>query len=151
MNCKEQLTKCHRQSVWPKWFYRGFLQKKCWETIKEDVMKAIVQLNNLNIAHLQWLNSRNILLLTKKDRAKDITEYKPINLIHAIPKLITKMISLWLAPLMNDLVSNAQSALIINSSIYDNFCMFITLKGASTREKSQCSYSSLKSVNPLAL
>jgi hypothetical protein len=95
--------------------------KKCWETIKEDVMNAIVQLNNLNIAHLQWLNSANIFLLTKKDRAKDVADYKPINLIHAITKLITKIISLWLAPLMEDLVSNAQSAFIKRSSIYDNF------------------------------
>jgi hypothetical protein len=42
-------------------------------------------------------------------------------LIHAIAKIIAKILALRLAPLMDDLVSNAESAFIKRRSIHDNF------------------------------
>jgi hypothetical protein len=41
--------------------------------------------------------------------------------IHAIAKIIAKVLAFRLSPLMNDLVSNAQSAFIKKRSIHDNF------------------------------
>jgi hypothetical protein len=75
-------------------------------------MGAILQFNNLQVSHLQWVNSTNILLLLKSEESEEITEYSPISLIHAIAKIIAKMISIRLAPLMNELASNAQTAFI---------------------------------------
>jgi hypothetical protein len=90
----------------------GAFFKKCWGIIKEDVMRVIQNFNNLHIAHLQWVNSANIVLFPKKGGGEEITEYRPISLIHAIAKIIAKIIAIHLAPLMNDIVSNAQSAFI---------------------------------------
>lgn len=47
--------------------------------------------------------------------------YRPISLIHGIAKIIAKVLSLRLAPHMDALVSNAQSAFIKKRSIHDNF------------------------------
>jgi hypothetical protein len=84
-------------------------------------MRAIHQFNNLHASHLQWINSDNIILLPKKDGAKEIHDYRTISLIHVIAKIIAKIIASRLVPLMNDLVSNVQSAFIKNKSIHDNF------------------------------
>jgi hypothetical protein len=54
--------------------------------------------NNLHVSHLQWLNSANIVLLPKKEVADEISEYRHIDLIHAIAKIITKILSIRLAP-----------------------------------------------------
>jgi hypothetical protein len=42
-------------------------------------------------------------------------------LIHAVAKITAKILASCLAPLMNNLVSNAQSAFIKRRSIHDNF------------------------------
>jgi mannosylglycoprotein endo-beta-mannosidase len=84
-------------------------------------MRAILHFNKLHVAHLQWINSANIVLLPKKDGAEEVNDYRPNSLIHAIAKIIAKMLVTRLAPFMNDLVSNAQSAFIKKRSIHDNF------------------------------
>jgi hypothetical protein len=51
----------------------------------------------------------------------DVSNFHPLSLIHAIAKLISKMMAAILASHMNKLVSNAQSAFIKKRSIHDNF------------------------------
>jgi hypothetical protein len=84
-------------------------------------MAVVNQFSSLRTNNLHWLNSANIALIPKKDGAKEITDFHPITLIHAIAKLISKMMANRLAPFMNRLVSNAQSAFIKTRSIHDNF------------------------------
>jgi hypothetical protein len=55
--------------------------------------------------------------LPKKDGAEEISDFRPISLIHGIAKIISKMLALRLGPFMNELVSNAQSAFIKKRSI----------------------------------
>ena len=89
--------------------------------VKDDVMRVIHQFSNLQTSNLHWLNSTNIVLLPKKDGAEEIGDFRSFSLIHAIAKIIAKMLSVRLAPFMNNLVSNAQSAFIKKRSIHDNF------------------------------
>jgi mannosylglycoprotein endo-beta-mannosidase len=92
---------------------------------------AVVQLfGNLHAENFHWLNSANIVLLPKKDGAEEITDFRPISLIHTIAKIIAKMLALRLAPHMDDLVSHAQSAFIKKRSIHDNF---LYVKNYATR------------------
>jgi hypothetical protein len=81
--------------------FTGAFFKKCWDIIKGDIMKVIHQFKNLCVGHLQWINSANIVLLPKKEGAKDITDYRPISLIHGVAKIIAKMIATRLVPHMN--------------------------------------------------
>jgi mannosylglycoprotein endo-beta-mannosidase len=101
--------------------YLGDFFKARWKTVKTDLMAVINQFSNLQTSNLHWLNSTNIVLIPKKEGAEEVTDFHPISLIHAIAKLISKMMATRLAPHMNKLVSNAQSAFIKKRSIHDNF------------------------------
>ena len=101
--------------------FTGAFFKKCWGLIKVDVMRVINLFGNLHSENFHWLNSANIVLLPKKDGAEEVSDYRPISLIHTIAKIISKMLALRLGPHMNNLVSNAQSAFIKKRSIHDNF------------------------------
>lgn len=67
--------------------------KSCWEIIKDDVMSIINLFSDLQVAHFQWLNSTNIVLPPKKDGVEDILDYRPTSLIHAIAKIVAKMLA----------------------------------------------------------
>ena len=54
--------------------FTGIFFKKCWLTIKTDIMQAIHSFNNLHSANLHWLNAANIVLLPKKDGAEEIAD-----------------------------------------------------------------------------
>jgi hypothetical protein len=58
-----------------------------------------------------------------KEGVEDIYDFRPINLIHGIAKIVTKMLSIRLGMLMNELVSNAQSDFIKKRSIHTTFSM----------------------------
>lgn len=88
---------------------------------------AVVQLfGNLHLENLHWLNTANIVLIPKKEGAEEISNFRPISLIHAIAKIIAKMLAMRLAPFMNSLASIAQSAFIKKRSIHDNFPTALT-------------------------
>jgi mannosylglycoprotein endo-beta-mannosidase len=67
------------------------------------------------------INKANIILLPKKEGAEEITDYRPISLIHAVAKIITKTLALRRTPLMYRLISACQSAFIKKRSIHDNY------------------------------
>jgi hypothetical protein len=104
--------------------FNGKFFKSCWEIIKGDVMAAMNCFSDLRARNLHWLNTANIVLLPKKDGAEEITDFRPISLIHGFAKIVAKVLSSRLAPRMNDIISQAQSAFIKSRSIHDNF-MFV--------------------------
>jgi hypothetical protein len=110
--------------------FTGSFFKRCWETIKGDVMAVVHLFGNLHAENFHWLNSANIALLPKKEGAEEISDYRPISLIHAIAKILSKTLANRLGPLMDELVSNAQSAFIKKRSIHDNF---LYVKNLATR------------------
>jgi hypothetical protein len=110
--------------------FTGAFFKRCWETIKEDLMGVINQFGNLHAENFHWLNSANIALLPKKEGAEEVGDFRPISLIHATAKIISKMLAIRLCPFMSELISNAQSAFIKKRSIHDNF---LYVKNLATR------------------
>jgi hypothetical protein len=95
--------------------------KACWNIIKEDLMKVIKLFSNLHSENFHWLNTANIVLLPKKYGVEFVNDFRPISLIHAVAKIISKMMATHLAPYMTSLVSRAQSAFIKSRSIHDNY------------------------------
>jgi mannosylglycoprotein endo-beta-mannosidase len=131
--------------------FTGIFFKKCWGIIKDDIMKVIERFGNLHVHNFHWLNSANIVLLPKKEGAEEVTNYRPIILIHAIAKIIAKMLVVRLAPFMNDLVSNAQSAFIKKRSIHGNFLYVKNLATRFNKAKPRLFSSSLTFARPLTL
>uniref|UniRef100_A0A452YUV3 Reverse transcriptase domain-containing protein n=1 Tax=Aegilops tauschii subsp. strangulata TaxID=200361 RepID=A0A452YUV3_AEGTS len=60
-------------------------------------MAAFHQFYHLVGGNFHMLNTAVVVLLPKKDGAATITDYRPISLIHSIAKLISKVLSLRLA------------------------------------------------------
>jgi mannosylglycoprotein endo-beta-mannosidase len=110
--------------------FTGIFFKRCWDVVKTDLMRVIHQFGNLHVSNLHWLNSANVVLLPKKDGAEEISDFRPISLVHSIAKIITKVLAIRLGPSMNELISNAQSAFIKIRSIHDNF---LYVKNMATR------------------
>ena len=104
--------------------FSGLFFKKCWPIIKQDVMAATNAIYNNRCSDLNLLNKATIVLIPKKEGVDTIQGYRPISLIHAFAKIITKVLALRLAPFMNALTSQCQSAFIKGRSIHDNF-MFV--------------------------
>ena len=116
--------------------FTGVFFKECWDIVRPDIMRVINNFSTLHISNLHWLNSANIALIPKKEGAEDISEFRPISLIHAVAKIIAKMMATRLAPHMSDLVSNTQSAFIKKRSIHDNFMYVRNLARRFHRNKS---------------
>jgi hypothetical protein len=70
---------------------------------------------------LNLLNKAIIVLLPNKEGAEDVHDFQPISMIHAVAKIITKVLDLRLALLLRQLISTTQGAFIKMRSIHDNF------------------------------
>lgn len=92
-----------------------------WEVVKADICEAFTKLYDLNGRGLIKLNEVLITLLSKKQDASTLFDYRPISLIHLLAKLFAKVLSLWLAPHLAEVVSVNQSAFIAGHCIHDNF------------------------------
>jgi len=101
--------------------FTGAFFKKCWDIIRSDLTSALNQLYNMNSQHLDLLNLANIVLIPKKPDATKVSDYRPISLIHSIAKIFSKLLANRLAPFLDGLVSNCQSAFIKRRCIQDNF------------------------------
>jgi hypothetical protein len=103
--------------------FTGAFLKRCWDTIIVDVMNVVQLFESLHAEIFHLFNSANIALLPKKDGAEDVSDYHPISLIHAIAKIITKMLATRHGPLINNLISNAQNAFIKKRIMHEKNCM----------------------------
>jgi hypothetical protein len=100
--------------------YTGRFFKSCWQLIKADFMAAILVLQQGDARKLWLLNSAYLTLIPKKAEALHPKDFHPISLIHSFAKLVTKILSNRLAPLLNDLVAANQSAFVQGRCIHDN-------------------------------
>ena len=115
--------------------FTGAFFKACWEIIKDDLLAAINNLFQLHSQGFELMNSANIVLLPKKTDALRITDYRPISLMHSFAKNFAKLLANRLAPHLNSLVSNCQSAFIKKRSIHDNFLYVQSMVRKMHKEK----------------
>jgi hypothetical protein len=100
---------------------RGGGVRACWDIIKSDIHSAFHQLFHLDARGLRKINTSLIVLIPKKDGADTLHDFRPISLIHSIVKLFTKVLALRLAPKLDEMVAQCQSAFIKNRCIQENF------------------------------
>lgn len=89
--------------------FTGAFFKASWEVIKADIMAVVNSFADLRSEHFQWVNTANVVLLPKKDGAESISDFRPISLIHAVAKIVAKMMATRLAPFMHTLISIARA------------------------------------------
>jgi hypothetical protein len=90
----------------------GLFYKKCWTIFPDDPIAALSAFHSLRTQRLHLINEANVVLIPKANDASSITDFRPINLINSLAKIITKILADRLAPRLQDLVSNCQNAFI---------------------------------------
>ena len=101
--------------------FTGIFYKKCWQTIKDDIMAAMSSFYNLRAGPLEHLNGANIVLIPKTETPEYAKDFRPISLVHSFGKLITKTLAIRLSRHMDHLISASQSAFIKGRCIHDNY------------------------------
>ncbi|XP_019181782.1 PREDICTED: uncharacterized protein LOC109176840 [Ipomoea nil] len=96
----------------------GFYQNY-WDVVGEDVSEFIV--NCLNTRSFPTnLNDTDIVLIPKKKNLELVSDLRPIALSNVIYRVMAKMISARMKPLMDEIISDTQSAFIPDRLITDN-------------------------------
>lgn len=103
--------------------FTGDFFKRCWQLIKGDLLAAVNCVHSLRGRNWDLLNTANLVLLPKRDGAQEASDFRPVSLMHSVPKLVSKMLATRLAPEIHHLVTNNQSALIRGRSIQEKNCM----------------------------
>jgi hypothetical protein len=94
-----------------------------WNIIKEDVLNAMSAIWSRNFANLHRLNTAYITMVPKRDGANQVTDFRPISVVHSFAKLVTKVLANRLAKRLNGMVSPIQSTFIQVRFIQDNFML----------------------------
>ena len=111
-----------RKAPGPDGFTAEFL-RACWPTVKADFAVVFQQLYDMRGRGFARLNQALLSLLPKRADASCLRDYRPISLIHLVPKVFAKVLSLRLAPRLDALVSNNQNTFIPGRSLHDNFVL----------------------------
>lgn len=116
---KEALFQIHPdKSPGPDGMTPDFFQKY-WEIVGSDVVEMVRHFF-LTGDMTQGLNETNIVLIPKKKNPTVIGELRPISLCNVITKIITKLISNRIKWMLNEVVSENQSAFIPGRLITNN-------------------------------
>lgn len=111
-----------RKAPRPDGFTAEFL-RACWSTVKQDFLDVFQQLFELRGRGFCKLNQALLTLLPKRADAHELCDYRPICLIHIVAKIVSKVLSLRLAPKLDCLVSRNQNAFITGRSLHDNYVL----------------------------
>lgn len=65
--------------------------KVCWENVKEDVMRVFQEFFSIKKLE-KFRNATFIALIPNKLRASELKEFRPINLVSAALKIISKVL-----------------------------------------------------------
>lgn len=93
-----------------------------WESIGDDVVKAVVSCLNSNSIET-GLNHTFISLIPKMKCPKFVSEFRPIALCNILYKLVSKVLANRLKKILPHVISKSQSAFQSDKAIFDNFLM----------------------------
>ena len=106
------------KSPGPDGFSMAFFQK-CWDIVKDDVMAALHEFH----AHGNFeksINATFIALIPKKPGALECKDFRPINLVSGMYKIIAKVLANRLTLVLGKVVSVTQNAFIGGRQILDS-------------------------------
>nr|GEZ64709.1 cysteine-rich receptor-like protein kinase [Tanacetum cinerariifolium] len=95
------------------------LFKRGWHFISPEFMQVMAEFHS-NASLPKGFNSTFLVLIPKQNAPKDITNLRPISLINAPYKILSKVIANRLRSVMSKLVSENQSAFIVDHHLSDS-------------------------------
>ena len=84
-----------------------------------DITQAVLSCMNYG-SLLKSINNTFITLILKVKNPERVSEFRPISLCDVIYKIISKVLANRLKPILNDIISESQSAFIADRLITDN-------------------------------
>lgn len=94
-------------------FYHNF-----WDLVGKDVW-AVVEVSRRKAYVAKELNCTLIALIPKVENPTSFNEFRPISLCNSIFKIVTKVISNRLKPILNHIISEEQSGFVPRRSIVE--------------------------------
>lgn len=82
-----------------------------WDFVKGDLMNFFHEFHDRG-RFMRSLNSTFLVLISKCKVAKDLKDFKPINLVRSLYKLLVKVLANILKRVANKLVSKVQDAFV---------------------------------------
>ncbi|KAL0013373.1 hypothetical protein SO802_000442 [Lithocarpus litseifolius] len=98
----------------PPLFYQTY-----WSNVGMDISHAVISCLNYS-SLLKSINHTFITLIPKVKDPEKVSEFRPISLCNVIYKIVSKVIANRLRPLLNDIISETQSAFTAGRLITDN-------------------------------
>lgn len=117
----------------PDGFYAFFFQK-CWEIIGMDLWKAIEATRNGGLLIIE-INHTFLTLIPKTNFPKSPKEFRPIALCNIVYKILSKILSSRIKPLLPKLISEEQTCFVPGRSILDGILIIKEAIHSSSKRK----------------
>jgi hypothetical protein len=115
--------------------------KKCWSIIGDSIVKEVLDAINNKAIPEGW-NDTVIVLIPKVESPEKISQFRPISLCNVLYKVISKMIAMRLKVILDEVISNVQSAFDPGRLITDNILIAYEsmhcIKNKKTGKKGYC-------------
>jgi hypothetical protein len=126
----------------PDGFPARFFQRN-WGALKEEIIAGVKNFFQTGVMPA-GVNDTTIVLIPKMDDPENLTHFRPISLCNVIYKVVSKCLVNRLRPLLDDIISEAQSAFVPGRLITDNAMLAFEcihhIQQEKDPEKSFCAY-----------
>ena len=85
--------------------------QECWDVIKEDLIRVFLEFHRSGVSN-QSTNATFIALVPKKSQTKRMFDFRPINLVTCLYKVIAKVLSGQLQSVLNETIHITQGAFV---------------------------------------
>ena len=91
----------------------------CWRTLKSDIMAVFNHFHVIGQFE-KSLNATFIALISKKVAAVEVNDFRPINLVGGVYKILAKVLAIRLRMVLGEIISAPQNAFVLNRQILDS-------------------------------
>lgn len=89
-----------------------------WPSLKDEVIETFSKFFDHQL-DMACINKANIIFVPKKEQPEDVGEFRSISIINIIHKLISKVLSNWLRPKLQKIISLQQTTFVRNRHIVE--------------------------------
>ncbi|KAM2740124.1 hypothetical protein EV2_034162 [Malus domestica] len=99
--------------------FQGVFFQSYWDIIEAEIKGLVAEFLNGGTS-LKPLNSTNIVLIQKIPNPESVSHFQPISLCNYSYKVLSKILTNRLKPLLSDIISHSQNAFVKGRQIQDN-------------------------------